>query len=214
MFSGMQRDYNRLRGERDEMLRAADRYREELYGVREELKGVNKALPDCRHSILSLEKENEHTGLERDQARADLEQAKALLQENYKSLHDFTREWEAIKAEMEAQVAKARSDNMQEYKDGFKDTMDYLFLMRDAVNGYKASIKGVDPTFDSNYYNRLISGEPTTPAPEDTFKALEEDAEQGVAPPVELEQSDAPEQPIPTPADQSAEAPSSAPSNL
>ena len=127
--------------EHDKMLRAADRYWEELYGVREELKGVNEAPADCWHSVLSLEKENEHAGLERDQARANLEQAKALLQEKDKSLHDVAREQDTIKAEVEAMVAKARSDAVQEYKDGFKDTMDYLFLMWDAVNEYKASIK-------------------------------------------------------------------------
>ena len=69
---------------------------------------------------------------------------------------------------MAAKVAKAKADAVQEYKDGFKDTMDYLFLMRDAVNEYKASIKRVDPTFDGDYYDRLISGESATPAPEDS----------------------------------------------
>ena len=35
---------------------------------------------------------------------------------------------------MAAEVGKAKVDAVQAYKDGFKDTMDYLFLMRDAVN--------------------------------------------------------------------------------
>ena len=62
--------------------------------------------------------------------------------------------------------------------------MDYLFLMRDAVNEYKASIKKVNPTFDGDYYDRLISGEPTTPAPEDSDEVHLEEAEpdQGNAP--------------------------------
>ena len=68
---------------------------------------------------------------------------------------------------MATKVAKARVDVVQEYKNSFKDTMDYLLLMRDAVNEYKASIKKVDPTFDGDYYDRLISGEPATPAPKD-----------------------------------------------
>ena len=78
---------------------------------------------------------------------------------------------------MAAKVAKAEVDAVQAYKDGFKDTMDYLFLMRDAVNEYKASIKKVDPTFDGDYYDHLISGEPTTPAPEDSDEVHPEVAE-------------------------------------
>ena len=62
-------------------------------------------------------------------------------------------------------MAKAEMDAVKAYKDGFKDTVDYLFLMRDAVNEYKASIKRVDPTFDGDHYDRLISGEPATAAP-------------------------------------------------
>ena len=69
---------------------------------------------------------------------------------------------------MAAKVAKAEMDAVKVYKDGFKDTVDYLFLMRDAVNEYKASIKRVDPTFDGDHYDRLISSEPATPAPEDS----------------------------------------------
>ena len=52
---------------------------------------------------------------------------------------------------MATKVTKAKVDVVQAYKDSFKDTMDYLFLMRDAVNEYKASIKKVDPTFDGGY---------------------------------------------------------------
>ena len=72
---------------------------------------------------------------------------------------------------MTAKVAKARADTVQEYKDSFKDTMDYLFLMRDAVNEYKASIKRVDPTIDVDYDNCLISGEPATPTSEESDEA-------------------------------------------
>ena len=78
---------------------------------------------------------------------------------------------------MAAKVAKAKVDAVQAYKDGFKDTMDYLFLMRDAVNEYKASIKKVDPTFDGDYYDRLIFGEPATPATEDSDEEHPEVAE-------------------------------------
>ena len=59
--------------------------------------------------------------------------------------------------------------------------MDYLFLMRDAVNEYKASIKKVDPTFNEDYYDRFISEKPATPAPEDSVEMPLEEAEQEVA---------------------------------
>ena len=49
----------------------------------------------------------------------------------------------------------------------FKDTNDYLDLMRDATMEYKESLKQVDPSFDADYYDRLIIGEPQTPALED-----------------------------------------------
>lgn len=39
--------------------------------------------------------------------------------------------------------------------------------MRDAVTEYKESLKRVDPSFNGDYYNRLILDEPQTPAPED-----------------------------------------------
>ena len=55
--------------------------------------------------------------------------------------------------------------------------MDYLFLMRDAVNEYKVSIKKVDPTLDGDYYDHLISGEPATPALEDSDEVRLEEAE-------------------------------------
>ena len=108
-----------------------------------------------------------------------------------------------MKEEMAAKVAKAKVDVVQVYKDDFKDTMDYLFLMRDAVNEYKASIKRVDPTFDGDYYDRLISGEPATPAPEDSNKAPLE-----VAKP---EQENAPAQMPVQPAEQQPEASASPP---
>ena len=82
---------------------------------------------------------------------------------------------------MAAKVAEARVDAVQEYKNSFKDTVNYLFLMRDAVNEYKESIKKVDPTFDGDYYDRLIFGELDTLAPEDSLETPLEEAEQEVA---------------------------------
>ena len=109
--------------------------------------------------------------------------------------------------EIEAKVAKAKADAMREYKDDFKDTMDYLFLMKDAVNEYKASIKRVDQTFDGDYYDHLISGEPATPAPEDSDEAPLEEAEQEVTQSTEPEQENAPAQTPIQPVEQQAEAP-------
>ena len=76
---------------------------------------------------------------------------------------------------MAGNLARAREEAIQEYKNNFKDTVDYLYLMRDAMDEYKMSIKKVDPTFDGDYYDNLIFGEPSTPAPEDPigFKQLD-----------------------------------------
>ena len=87
-------------------------------------------LSDCRHSLLVAEKEWDHAGLERDCARADLERAKTFLQEKDRALQVTAQEQDALKAEMAAKVAEARANAIREYKNGFKDTMDYLFLMR------------------------------------------------------------------------------------
>ena len=66
-----------------------------------------------------------------------------------------------------ALVAQACEEAVQEYKANFKDTDDYLDLMRGTITEYKESLKQVDSTFDADYYDRLILGEPQTPAPED-----------------------------------------------
>ena len=80
-----------------------------------------------------------------------------------------------MKAEVESKVAKAREKAVQEYKNNVKDAMDYLYLMRDAVDEYKMAIKKVDLNFDGDHYDNLIFGEPSTPAPEDPvgFKQLD-----------------------------------------
>ena len=62
-------------------------------------------------------------------------------------------------------MAEAREEAVQEYKNNFNDTVDYLYLMRDAVDEYKMAIKKVDPTFNSDHYDSLIFGEPSTPRP-------------------------------------------------
>ena len=64
-------------------------------------------------------------------------------------------------------VAQAREEAVQEYRANFKDTDDYLDLMKDATMVYKESLKWVDPGFDVDYYDRLILGEPQTLSPED-----------------------------------------------
>ena len=66
--------------------------------------------------------------------------------------------------------------------------VDYLFLIRDTVNEYKASIKKVDLTFNGDYYDRLISGELATPAPKDSVEMPLEEVEQEVAQSAEPEQ--------------------------
>ena len=88
----MEQDYNRLKEKRDEAMRVAARYRDELHHKKEELKSATEVLADCRHSLLSMENDKEHASLERDRARADLKQAKAFLQEKDRSLQVAARE--------------------------------------------------------------------------------------------------------------------------
>ena len=94
-----------------------------------------------QQSLLASEKEREYAGRELERARAHLEEAKAIIQEKDRALQVAVQEKDSLKAEMAIKVAKAEVDAVQAYKNGFKDTMDYLFLMRDVVNEYKASIK-------------------------------------------------------------------------
>ena len=57
-----------------------------------------------------------------------------------------------------ALMAKAREEAVQEYKANFKETDDYLDLMRDAIEEYKAQLKKVNPNpnFDAEHYDRVI----------------------------------------------------------
>ena len=66
-------------------------------------------------------------------------------------------------------LAKVREEAVQEYKANFKETNDYLDLMRDATKEYKAQLKKVNPDFDAEHYDRLIlkADEPQTPTSED-----------------------------------------------
>ena len=149
------------------MVRAVAGYREEFYHSKEELKRATEVVTSCRQSILALEKEKEYADLERDRAMADLNKANAILQERNRALQVAAREYDALKAKVAAKVAKALEEAVQEYKNNFKDTVDYLYLMRDAVDEYKMAIKKVDPNFDGDHYNNLIFGEPSTLAPKD-----------------------------------------------
>ena len=188
MFADIQRDYHRTKEEYNEVVRAAAMYLEELHNKKDELKGASEVVASCKQSMLSLENEKEYADLERNRVKANLEQAKATLQEKERALLAATREQDALKAEVAAKVAKARVDAIQVYKNSFKDTVDYLYLMRDVVNQYKESIKKVDPTFDGDYYDSLISGEPLTPAPEELVETPADEVEQDVVPLAEHEQ--------------------------
>ena len=122
----------------------------------------------CRDSLLALEKEKEYADLERDRIKANLEKAKATLQEQDRAFHAAARERDMLKgelAEMGERMARAREEAVQDYKDHIKDSLDYLNLMRDAVAEYKMAVKKVDSTFDLDYYNSLILGEPQTLTP-------------------------------------------------
>ena len=55
--------------------------------------------------------------------------------------------------------------------------------MRDVVTEYKEALKRVDLNFDGDYYDRLILGEPQTPAPKDPigFEQLDSIGTPGIA---------------------------------
>ena len=55
-----------------------------------------------------------------------------------------------------ASLAKAREEVVQEYRANFKETSNYLDLMNDAIQKYKASLKRVNPSFDAEYCDNLI----------------------------------------------------------
>ena len=154
------------------------KYREDLHTCKNELKGGSEVVKGCRDSLLALEKEKEYADLERDRAKADLEKAKAALQEQDRAFHAATQERDMLKGELDRmgeRLARAREEAVQEYKEKFKDTGDYLDLMRDVVADYKMALKKADRTFDADYYNNLILGEPLTLASEDPigFKQLD-----------------------------------------
>ena len=113
--------------------------------------------------------------MERDRVKVELEKTKAILQERDRALQVAAREQDTMKAELAGNLAKAREEAIQEYKNNFKDTVDYLYLIRDAVDEYKMSIKKVDPTFNGDYYDNLIFSEPSTSAPKGPvgFKQLD-----------------------------------------
>ena len=124
----------------------------------------------CNDSILVVEKEREHARAERDKARPELEKAYGVLSKNEKALTNVVRERNTLKvhvAGIGALVAHAHEEVIQEYKVNFKGTNDYLNLMRDATKEYKESLKWVDLSFNADYYDRLILGEPQTLASED-----------------------------------------------
>ena len=121
-------------------------------------------------SILIVEKEKKHAWSERDKVKAEQERVQGALYENEKALVNVILERNTLKvhvARIRALMAQAREKAIQEYKANFKDTDNYLDLMRDATTEYKESLKRVDPNFDADHYDRLILGEPQTPAPED-----------------------------------------------
>ena len=72
----------------------------------------------------------------------------------------------------EASLAKACEEAVQEYRANFKETSDYLDLLNDATEEYKASLKRVNPSFDTEYYDNLIleQEELQTPAIEDSVR--------------------------------------------
>ena len=106
----MQQEYNMLKEECDEVIRAADRYREELHQRKEELKGASELLASYQQSLLAAKNEREYAGRELDRARAHIEEAKGIIQEKDWALQVAARDQNALKVETTAKLAKAKVD--------------------------------------------------------------------------------------------------------
>ena len=168
MFTDMQQEFHRMCMEQEEAVQAATKYRNDLFNCRDELKEANEMVRLRNDSILVMENEMEHAQVERDKARAELEKAREALCKNERALANVVWERNILKVYVVgALVAQAREEAIHEYKVNFKDTDDYLDLIRDATMEYKESLKRVDPSFDADHYDRLILCEPQTPTSED-----------------------------------------------
>ena len=162
-FVDMQRDFHKIRVEHKKAVRAATKYKVDLFNCKNELKKATEMMRHREDSLLAAKKKKKYAQVERDRARADLEKAKGALSENEKALANTVREWNMLKAHVAgigALVAHAWEEAIQEYKANFKDTDDYLDLTRDTVIEYKENLKRVDSSFDGDYYDRLILDEP------------------------------------------------------
>ena len=91
---------------------------------------------------------------ERDQLRAERDQLKVQM-EGFR-----------------ASLVKAHEEAVHEYRANFKETNDYLDLLNDTTEEYKALLKRVNPNFDTEHYDRLILEleEPQTPTPKDPVR--------------------------------------------
>ena len=79
--------------------------------------------------------------MERDRARDDLAKALEATRELDRACSEVVQERDLLKAQVEgfgAFLAKARKEAVQEYRANFKEMSDYLDLMQDATEEYKA----------------------------------------------------------------------------
>ena len=66
----MQQEFHRMRMEHEEAVRAAAKYREDLFNCWDELKEANEMVRRRNDSILVVEKKREHAQADRDKAQA------------------------------------------------------------------------------------------------------------------------------------------------
>ena len=84
------------------------------------------------------EGERDQSKVKRNHLKAELDQLNALV-EGFR-----------------ASLTRALEGAIQEYRANFKETRYYLDILNDSTEEYKASLKRVDPYFDTEYYDNLI----------------------------------------------------------
>ena len=113
--------------------------------AQDDLEKAQEAACELNLSRLVTIQTQKTTEDERDQLKVEHDRLKVML-DQLNSLVEGSG----------ASLTKAREEAVQEYIANFKGTGDYLDILNDATEEYKASLNRVDPYFDAEYYDNFI----------------------------------------------------------